>query len=79
MMQAEDTQDIRLMLYQDVKMSAEDTGDIVCRTAALLLDFSSYVVQTAELQVSQTFIGKNWRFQRKSILREHTYCGILVL
>ena len=31
MMQAEDTQDIRLMLYQDVKMSAEDTGDIVCR------------------------------------------------
>ena len=75
MMQAEDTQDIRLMLYQDVKMSAEDTGDIVCRTAALLLDFSSYVVQTAELQVSQTFIGRRigTSFQRKSILREHTY------
>ena len=56
-------------------MSAEDTGDIVCRTAALLLDFSSYVVQTAELQVSQTFIGGRrigTSFQRKSILREHT-------
>ena len=76
MMQAEDTQDIRLMLYQDVKMSAEDTGDIVCRTAALLLDFSSYVpvVQTAELEVSQTFIGRRigTSFQRKSISREHT-------
>ena len=63
-------------------MSAEDTGDIVRRTAAVLLDFSSYVLQTAKLQVSQTFIGGRIGalFQRKSILRKHTsvdflHCG----